>query len=39
MAAGMTDELMNMSHIERLIDQAKKARRKCRPYKKKAKLA
>jgi len=36
MAAGITDELMDMSHIVRLIDQAEEAPKKRGPYKKKA---
>jgi hypothetical protein len=34
MAAGITDELMDMSHIVRLIDQAEEAPKKREPYKK-----
>jgi hypothetical protein len=36
MAAGITDELMDMSHIVQLIDQAEEAPKKRGPYKKKA---
>jgi hypothetical protein len=35
MAAGITDELMDMSHIVRLMDQAEEAPKKRGPYKKK----
>jgi hypothetical protein len=34
MAAGLTDELMGMSHIVQLIDDAEAAPKKHRPYKK-----
>jgi hypothetical protein len=36
MAAGLTDELMDMSHIVKLIDDAEEAPKKRGPYKKKA---
>ena len=36
MAAGLTDELMDMSHIVRLIDQAGEVPKKRGPYKKSA---
>ena len=36
MAAGISDELMDMSHIVRLIDQAEEAPKRRGPYKKKA---
>jgi hypothetical protein len=36
MAAGLTDELMEMGHIVRLIDQAEEAPKKRGPYKKKS---
>jgi hypothetical protein len=36
MAAGLMGELMDMSHIARLIDQAEEAPKKRGPYKKKA---
>ena len=36
MAAGLTDELMDMSHIMRLIDQAEGEPKERGPYKKKA---
>jgi hypothetical protein len=36
MAAGITDELMDMGHIVRLIDQADAEPKKRGPYKKKA---
>jgi hypothetical protein len=36
MAAGITDELMDMSHIVKLIDDAEEAPKKRGPYKKKA---
>lgn len=36
MAAGLTDELMDMSHIVKLIDDAEAAPKKRGPYKKKA---
>jgi hypothetical protein len=35
-AAGLTDELMDMSHIVKLIDDAEAAPKKHRAYKKKA---
>jgi hypothetical protein len=34
MAVGVTDELMDMSHIVKLIDQAEEAPKKRGPYKK-----
>jgi hypothetical protein len=34
MAAGVTDELMDIGHIVGLIDQAEEAPGKCRPYRK-----
>jgi hypothetical protein len=36
MAAGITEELMDMGHIVRLIGQAEEAPKKRGPYKKKA---
>jgi hypothetical protein len=36
MAAGITDELMDMSHIVKLMDDAEAAPKKRGPYKKKA---
>jgi hypothetical protein len=36
MAAGITDELMDMTHIVKLIDDAEAAPKKRGPYQKKA---